>query len=164
MDALRRLIRRFTFSGVDDSGKESYADVEGMKDEKFTKVLRVQQHGFSSHPPKGSHAIGLALNGSSDMLVIIGGESGDKRPSGTAEGDSMLYNGNGAKVHLEGDAVHISGPSSIVLSVGGCSLTISGAGFAFSGGSITHDGVPIDKTHVHKGVTTGAALSGVPNS
>ena len=162
--ALRRTVRRFTFSKVNDSGKESYADIEGLEDEKFTNVMRIQQHGFTSHPPSGSHAIGISLNGQSDQLVILGGELGAKRPTDVGEGDSMVYNANGASVHLKGNTLYAEAPSSIELKVGGCTLTISGSGFKFSGGTITHDGVSIDKTHVHQSVTQGPDLSGAPNS
>jgi hypothetical protein len=49
------------------------------------------------------------------------------------------------------------------VSVGGCVWDFTSSGFDQTGGSIQHDGVPIDKTHVHKDVTFGPDLSGPPN-
>lgn len=52
--------------------------------------------------------------------------------------------------------------SKVTLKMGGLTLEIGGGEFKFTGGAITHDGHAIDKTHKHKDVTPGGALSGVP--
>lgn len=55
-----------------------------------------------------------------------------------------------------------------VLARGNARLEMTGEGFtltgniSFRGGTVTHDEVPIGKTHKHKDVLEGAAISGVP--
>lgn len=70
---------------------------------------------------------------------------------------------SGATLKLTvGDASFTVQNGEVKIEVGGVSLTISGNGAAFTGGAVTHDGKAIDKTHRHKGVSTGGALTEEP--
>ena len=48
------------------------------------------------------------------------------------------------------------------LTCGGTTFDFTGAGFAQEGGTQTHDGIVVDKGHVHTKVVPGGALSGPP--
>ena len=147
---------RVMITASDDSQTEQYLTAQGLYSETFTQVMKVQQHGFSSNPPSGSHAVGLAPGSRRDQLLILGGEHPDHRPTGLAAGDSIQYNAtSGTSVKCEGGKV--------IISAGGTTVTISAAGIEITGGStLTHNGVNISQNHVHVGVTPGPADTGVP--
>lgn len=147
---------RIYLSSTDDSGTEQYLSAQGLPGESFTRLLRVQPHGFSSHAPAGSHAIGLAPGSRRDQLVVFGGEHPDHRPAGLAEGDSIQYNATpGTSVKCEGGKV--------IISAGGTTVTISADGIEITGGTkLTQNGVNISQTHAHTGVTPGASETGAP--
>ena len=55
--------------------------------------------------------------------------------------------------------VHIQAPAAVIDS----DTTING-NLAVNGGTVTNDGVSIDKTHTHSGVTSGSGTSGPPST
>jgi phage gp45-like len=91
----RNSAHRFLINKIDDSGEIQLIDADGLADEKFTKIMRVYPHGFSSHAPKDSHMLGVGLGGRRDMLVALGGEHPQKRPRNIGEGNTAIYNADG---------------------------------------------------------------------
>lgn len=91
----RNSAHRFLIQKIDDSGPLQLIDADGLLDEKFTKIMRVHQHGFASHALKDSHMIALGLGGRRDMLVAFGGEHPDKRIKNLKEGEAVLYDSEG---------------------------------------------------------------------
>lgn len=93
-------ITRGKIRAVTDSARGQTLDVEGFTGERFSKVLRGQPHGFSSHPPVD--AIGHFMRlGSSDRLVALGFESG-ARPVNSPPGTAVLYDDKGNTVFAKG--------------------------------------------------------------
>lgn len=50
----------------------------------------------------------------------------------------------------------------IYLTAGGVTFELSANGFHQTGGTLTHDGVPFDKDHIHGGVMPSSGVSGPP--
>lgn len=78
----------------------------------------------------------------------------DQNASPSSAGDQHVLTFGSVRVDLAADSLKIT--------IGGVAVTISGDGVTFEGGSITHDGHSIDKTHQHKDVEPGPALTGPP--
>ena len=76
-----------------EEGGQQLVDAHGLAGERFTRVLRMEPHGFASVPPAGSQGIALAIGGRRDQMVMIGVEH--TRPAGLAGGDVALYHPDG---------------------------------------------------------------------
>ncbi|TCR69686.1 phage baseplate assembly protein [Bosea sp. BK604] len=93
-------LSRGKLSKVDDSGDGQFVDFAGYRGESFTKVLRPQPHGFSSHPP--ADAVGIFMrHGSSDRLSAIGFET-PSRPRSIPAGTAVLYDAAGNLIFAKG--------------------------------------------------------------
>ncbi|WP_316191605.1 MULTISPECIES: phage baseplate assembly protein [unclassified Bradyrhizobium] len=103
-------LRRATVLKTDDSGTQQILKkMTGAASEQFEDVYRPQQHGFSSHAPKGSEGVFLALGGRSDRLLALGFEHKKYRPKDTPEGGAVIYNHTGDVVRVfkdNTDVVH----------------------------------------------------------
>ena len=167
-DEMRGIGSRVLILATDDSGAEQYHAVDGLPGESFAKVISIRQHGLSSNPPPGSHAVMVALNGRRDLCVLLGGETGEHRPTGTPAGGTVLYDSAGTTVSLDA-AGNITGVGAqtfkitmgqgVQLVVGGVTFAISSDGVAITGGSVTHNGVNIGATHKHLSGAAGRPTS-----
>ena len=162
-DPARVVASRVLIVTTNDSGTEQYHQVEGLTGEAFAKVLATRQHGFSSHPPDGSHGIMVALNGRRDLCVVLGGEAGDHRPTGTPPGGSVMYDTAGSSIALDaaGGAM-VQAKGTVTVKVGGVTFTVSPGGVDISGGKVTHNGRNIGSDHVHGEVMGGEGTTGDP--
>lgn len=124
-DAIRSMIRRATLLATDDTGKQQKMRARGLADEEFKDVVRVQNYGFSSHPPAGAEGLVLALGGRSDRAMFLGMEHPEKRPVGLNEGESILYGPDGRKLHIQGDKILIDAAGKEVVITGATKVTIS---------------------------------------
>lgn len=86
-------ITRGKIRSVDDAGATQKLEAEGYASERFSDVLRPQQHGFSSNPPDGAVGV-FARMGSSDRLMALGYET-EGRPRNLPRGATALYNADG---------------------------------------------------------------------
>lgn len=162
-DQVSGVASRAMVSATTDDGPEQYQAVTAMVGESFTEVMAVRQHGLASHPPPGSHGVILSINGRRDLVVMLGGENADYRPTAQKAGGTTLYDTAGGRVVLDANGqCKITARDKVVIAVGGCTLTISADGFAFSGGRVTHDGLNIGSTHVHGGVKSGSSSTSGP--
>lgn len=144
---------------VDDSGATDgniqYVDVSGREGEEFTRVLRVQGHGFTSHPPKDSHALVIPIGNKSDVLLIVGAEHLDHRPKNIGDGNAMAYNATkGTTIHLKGDKIIINSPGDMEITSGG-TLTIKASKIELKAGEIALNG----GTHLGGGFGSGILAS-----
>ena len=163
-DKIRGMVRRVTVKDIKDDGETQTASIEVADGIWRTDVEILQQYGISSSAPEdGAVAIALALGGDEGDMVVLPVANPSKRLGGLQPKDAALYNAGGDLVVVRaGGGIEVKAASSVTLSVSGVSLTIDAAGFHFAGGGMWHDGVPVDKTHVHKDVVPGAGNSGVP--
>jgi phage gp45-like len=95
-------VTRAEFVTTNDGAGEQTVDVFGMAGEKFTKVYRPQTHGLAGHAPAKSNGILIALGGERSKAMLIGGETPGKRPTGIAEGNTVLYDAHGNVIYLKG--------------------------------------------------------------
>ena len=96
-------LRRATVQKTDDSGTQQILKkMTGLKTETFEDVYRPQMHGFSSHAPRSSEGMFLALGGRSDRLLALGFEHKDARPRNLPEGNATLYDDKGNVVWAKG--------------------------------------------------------------
>ncbi|PPQ42172.1 phage baseplate assembly protein domain-containing protein [Rhodopseudomonas palustris] len=108
-DALRSMLRRARVLKIDDSGTQQLLDLGGLKSERPEKIVRIQDHGFTSHPPKQAEGVMLQLGGRSSRTMFLGGEHKDHRPKNTAEGNAVLYDDKGNVVWMKsGDGIHLT--------------------------------------------------------
>jgi phage gp45-like len=145
-----------------DDGDQQTVSLYGVGGEELSRVHRVQPFGLSTHPPAGAHGIGMALHGRRDLAVVLGLEHAQYRPKATPAGGTVLYDMHGSAVSLVQNNLRVVHAQKIEFAVGGCTMTMTASGFEFTGGTIKHDGKSIDKNHIHGGVMSGPANTGVP--
>lgn len=129
---------------TDDKGPLQLAKANGYAGEELDKVHVARQHGLASHPPKGSHGVGLSLGDERSLTVILGQEHQDKRPRDLKEGNTVLYDAAGNATRMLGDdgvwhdagnrphkvtgkTITIDGTDTITLKVGSMLVKISAA-------------------------------------
>ena len=122
---------RFTLASLEDKDEAQYAKIDGLPGETFEKVIRIQPHGFTSHPPPGSHMLGIGLGNRRNALALLGGESSEKRHRNIGEGNTAIYNADGTIMKMVGKNVsqeagetHTIKAKKIVLECGSSSITI----------------------------------------
>lgn len=95
-------IARAEFISTNDSAGEQTVDLFGIAGEKFSKVYRHQMHGLAGHAPVQSNGLLFALGGERSKAILFGGETAAKRPTGIAEGNTVLYDAHGNIIYLKG--------------------------------------------------------------
>lgn len=142
-DAIRSMLRRSRYLKVDDSGDQQLVDLMNLAGDKPKKVLRLQEHGFSSNPPINSEGLIAALGGRSDRPMLLGGVHKDHRPKNLPVGGTALYDADGklwkmVKDETTFDAggkpvtisnatkIKIEGTSDVSFGVGSCWVNIAG--------------------------------------
>lgn len=177
--AIRGVVSRAVVRSTFDEGEMQTADVTTHYKADRNGVEIAQPFGLASRPRSGGLMVVLAVGGDQGDLVGLPIGLPEDRMGGLGEGETAIYAADGSRVHIKADgsidvtaqtavAVDVAGTTitvengKITTTVGGTTLTQSADGFAFAGGTITHDGVPIDKAHVHADVTPGTSNTGAP--
>ena len=163
-DKVRGMVRRVVLKNISDDGETQTASVEVAPGVWRDKVEIMQPYGLATSVPEdGAMAIGISVGGNQDDLVIVSIGNPSARMGQLSPGAAALYNMFGDSIVIDADGnINIKAGVSVVFTIGGVKVTISAAGVAFEGGTITHDGVVIDKTHIHTGVVPGGGTSGPP--
>lgn len=126
---------RFELGSIDDAGEVQKVSGAGMPGEEFSGLHRVGTHGFGSSPPKGAHAIGLAVRGSRERAVILGLEHDGKRQRNVPAGGACLYDAQGNIIKAYGDNGGIEFPGKpFTIKVG--TLTVEADDIVFKAGSM----------------------------
>ncbi len=161
---VRGAVRRVVLKNIVDDGETQTASVEISPGIWRDKVEIQQPYGVATSVPEdGAVGLMMAMGGNEDDLTIVSISNPSKRMGNLKPGEAALYNEHGDGIHIGADGtISIQAGASIVLKVGDITVTISASGVAIEGGTITHDGIVIDKTHVHTDVVPGGALSGPP--
>lgn len=97
------MIGRGVLSQTDDRRGTQRGQVALLDGETRDVADRMQQYGFSSHPPAGSHVVVLNVGGQRDHPIIIGADDPSARPQNLAAGEVMLWSGHGHRAHLRED-------------------------------------------------------------
>jgi phage baseplate assembly protein V len=161
---LRGIVRRVVLKNVADDGETQTASVEVADGIWRNNVEIMQPFGVAASVPEdGAVALALAVGGNEDDLVLLPVANPSARMGGLKSGEAGIYNQHGDRIVLEaGGNISIAAGASVTITIGGVVVKISGDGIDVTGGKITHDGVVIDKTHVHINVEPGGGTSGRP--
>lgn len=158
-------VRRFEFDGtLEESNGQQFVSGRGYFGDGFSRVHRVEPHGFASQPPKG--AKGIVLSPWPDQAYVLGLEHPSHRPGNVPAGGAALYDAQGNIIRMVmGDGVRVDLSSGTYrVTRGGCTMTVSADGVDIAGGYLKVNGVRVDDTHTHGGVIPGGGTTGVPSS
>jgi phage gp45-like len=148
--------------GFDDSGDFQTANFRGFAGETYTKVHRIQPHGFSSHPP--ADAVGLMLRmGESDRALAFGFET-PGRPRNVPQGGTALYDQHGNVLKMVNTGVELAAPD-VPLVIKAKTLRFEGdyGVIEANASGIFHNGKNIGEAHTHGGIARGGADTDPPN-
>lgn len=167
---IRGQVLRGVVKLLDDSGPEQRISVVAHAGQQRTSVPVHYPFGFSSHVPLDGAVTHVLQNGGdpSDLFALPPSNPGAARMGGLNEGETVLYDQAGQRVHLRaGQIVEVDCTQSLVVKIGGSPiLTVTADGVQVNGTiTATEDvvggGVSL-KSHVHGGVQAGGAQTGKP--
>ena len=96
------IIGRAILTAISTSEKTMKVQVSGLSNETITDVERLQEYGFDSYPAVGTAEVLIVFpNGARDNGVALVVADRENRPTGMAEGDSMVYTKSGTKIWLK---------------------------------------------------------------
>ncbi|MBY5804077.1 hypothetical protein HFN52_10755 [Rhizobium leguminosarum] len=147
--------RRIELDGENvEKGGQQFVSGRGLYSDGYTRIHRIEPHGFASMPIKGAKAFLLQPNGDADQAYVFGGEHPAHRPSDLPGGGTAIYDSSGNIISLVGTSIRVKS--------GGVLMVISPDGVAITGGTITHNSKDIGDTHRHGDVVSGGDETGVP--
>lgn len=138
-------IIRVQLDDLDDKGSFQMATAKGRAGETLgggdVKLIRAQEYGSSSHPPKGSMGYALQVGNSPSHFFLLGIDNKDTRPRDIGEGGKAIYGpdgqilkylkgkteaSNGGKPFISKDhsTYIVEADESIILKVGGMTVEI----------------------------------------
>lgn len=153
---------------VNDALKLQGLQVSLLADEVRDDVERFQQYGFTSHPHAGAEAIAACVGGSRDHVVVLAIDDRRYRLKSLAQGEVAIYTDEGDTVVLKrGRIVEITAGTELKITAPTVTINattkvqVNGPLLQVTGGDVKADTIAL-KTHVHGGVTVGAANTGAP--
>ncbi len=90
---------------VKAAGGVQQIQVEGLEGETVQDLEHAENFGFTSNPPAGSDCVVVPLGGKTSHGIIVTTTNGAYRITGLAEGETAVYNADGAKMVLKKDSV-----------------------------------------------------------
>lgn len=78
-----------------------------LKEELKSGIERIQEYGFTSHPPEGSEAVITFPQGNREFGIVIATDSSRYRIRNLPEGAVAIYNRNGDYVKLTKEKIEI---------------------------------------------------------
>lgn len=139
---------------VQAGGGVQKIQVEGLDGETVQDLEHAENFGFTSNPPAGSDCVVVPLGGKTSHGIIVTTTNGAYRITGLSDGETAVYNADGAKmvlkkgrvIEIDCDKLNIKAPSGVNITSEKveCSavLTVQGqingnGGMAVQGGSGT---------------------------
>lgn len=139
---------------VQAGGGVQKIQVEGLDGETVQDLEHAENFGFTSNPPAGSDCVVVPLGGKTSHSIIVTTTNGAYRITGLSDGETAVYNADGAKIvlkkgrviEIDCDKLNIKAPSGVNITSEKveCSavLTAQGqingnGGMAVQGGSVT---------------------------
>lgn len=167
---IRGQVLRAVVKLLDDSGPEQHVSVVAHAGQQRTSVPVHYPYGFNSHVPLDGAVTHILQNGGdpSDLFALPPSNPGAARMGGLKEGETILYDQAGQRVHLrDGKIVEIDAAQEMVVKVSGKPiLTVTADGVQVNGqitatGDVVGAGISL-KNHVHGGVQSGGSQTGKP--
>lgn len=123
------MVARAAVSLVDDSKKMQELQLQLFAGEVISGAERVQNYGFTAKPfpPSGTEAaeaVVLFVGGGRDHPLVVAVDDRRHRPKNLVDGEGMLYDDQGARVHLQRAQLFLTHPTKIRLEVGASSIEI----------------------------------------
>jgi len=180
---IRLIAARAVVHLIDDAAKLQLLQVEVLSGETRDQVERFQEYGYTSCPLPGAEAVALSIDANRNHMVAIKVDDRRYRKTNlkpgevamyTDEGDYILMKrgriievNSGAHVKviapqctIDAASTHITGTLQIDGAIT-CGSTVAAIGQINSTTGVSANGIELG-THVHGGVTTGTANTGVP--
>ncbi|WP_303674774.1 phage baseplate assembly protein V [Vampirovibrio chlorellavorus] len=88
---------------IDDAGGYQLIQSDLLAGETRSGIERMQQYGFTGHPPAGSEALVVFMNGDRSHGVVMAVEHREFRKRNLAEGDVAVYTQKGNFAHFKAD-------------------------------------------------------------
>lgn len=139
---------------VKAAGGVQQIQVEGLEGETVQDLEHAENFGFTSNPPAGSDCVVVPLGGKTSHGIIVTTTNGAYRITGLAEGETAVYNADGAKmvlkrgriIEIDCETLNIKAPGGVKIDAPnvGCTAQITAegqingnGGMAVKGGSGT---------------------------
>lgn len=103
LDGLKRMITKALVSAIDDSTTMQLLKLKLDDSEVMEDVERIQNYGFTSHPPKNSEAVVGQVCGIKDLLVALVVDSAANRIKDLLEGETAFYSKFGQIIKHKAD-------------------------------------------------------------
>ncbi|HFC8496494.1 TPA: phage baseplate assembly protein V [Neisseria subflava] len=95
--------------------------VEGLDGETVQDLEHAENFGFTSNPPAGSDCVVVPLGGKTSHGIIVTTTNGAYRITGLSDGETAVYNADGAKmvlkkgrvIEIDCDKLNIKAPSGV---------------------------------------------------
>lgn len=86
---------------VQAGGGVQKIQVEGLNGETVQDLEHAENFGFTSNPPAGSDCVVVPLGGKTSHGIIVTTKNGAYRITGLSDGETAVYNADGAKMVLK---------------------------------------------------------------
>ena len=116
-----RLACRGKVARVQAGGGVQKIQVEGLDGETVQDLEHAENFGFTSNPPAGSDCVVVPLGGKTSHGIIVTTTNGAYRIAGLSDGETAVYNADGAKmvlkkgrvIEIDCDKLNIKAPSGV---------------------------------------------------
>ena len=137
---------------VKAAGGVQKIQVEGLEGETVQDLEHAENFGFTSNPPAGSDCVVVPLGGKTSHGIIVTTTNGAYRITGLAEGETAVYNADGAKMVLKkGRIIEIDCETLNIKAPGGVNMV----GDLDTTGKLTNNGKNVGSDHKHTGDSGG---------
>lgn len=121
--ALRGIVGRGVVTASSDGGESQTVDAKAYAGIDRAGVEVIQPFGVSSRSPAGGVVILLAVGADQGDLVALPVGSPGLRMGGLEEGETVIYNAKGDRVHLKKDgAIHAVSSKSVTAEIKGAAF------------------------------------------
>ncbi|MCP2041788.1 phage baseplate assembly protein V [Neisseria sp. HSC-16F19] len=123
LGAVRQAFRG-KISRTQSGGGVQRIQLEGLAGETVQDLEHAEQFGFTAHPPAGSDCVVVPLGGKTSHGIIVTTTNGAYRITGLAEGETAVYNQDGAKIVLkQGKIIEIDCSQLVIRAEQGISMS-----------------------------------------
>ncbi|MBB2841470.1 UNVERIFIED_ORG: phage gp45-like [Rhizobium etli] len=117
--------RRIELDGENvEKGGQQFVSGRALFNDGYSRIHRIEPHGFASMPVKGAKALLLAPNGDADQAFVVGGEHPGHRPADLPGGGTAIYDATGNIIKFVGSGIVIDAASrTVTVTAGTWTLT-----------------------------------------
>lgn len=117
---------RFDFDGrLEERNGQQFVSGRGAYGDGYTRIHRIESHGFASSPVKGAKGLILPSSRDPELAFVLGLESPGHRPADLPAGGTAIYDAAGNIMKFIGDG--------IVVDVAGRTITTTAGDWVLNG-------------------------------